>query len=277
MAELADGPGREPDPADHAEGAWQAWRVHRALEVLPEHERPGHRARVLARTLAERDRRLPRHPARHGEDTDEKRAGAAGGRVGGGATVSERGPDFEGSRGLKTSRADERERLHRVHELLVAASPPTRGARARAPVAPARSPEAPRRPARGRRGARGHSPSRSESQSAVATTRRPVDFVVEMNGDPGGPATLTVYELDEAGNWPMEMGDRGSRRPPGNGRPSSSSGSRGDGRARSTSAEASPTDDDGSATVPLNAPWRLDEFDGWIVVEEGSTAPVLFP
>ena len=40
VAELADGPGREPDPADHAEGAWQAWRVHRALEVLPEHERP---------------------------------------------------------------------------------------------------------------------------------------------------------------------------------------------------------------------------------------------
>jgi RNA polymerase sigma-70 factor, ECF subfamily len=40
VAELADGPGREPDPADHAEEAWQAWRVHRALEVLPEHERP---------------------------------------------------------------------------------------------------------------------------------------------------------------------------------------------------------------------------------------------
>jgi RNA polymerase sigma-70 factor, ECF subfamily len=40
VAELADGPGREPDPADRVEGAWQAWRVHRALEVLPEHERP---------------------------------------------------------------------------------------------------------------------------------------------------------------------------------------------------------------------------------------------
>ena len=39
-AELEDGPGREPDPADEAEAAWTAWRVHRALEVLPEHERP---------------------------------------------------------------------------------------------------------------------------------------------------------------------------------------------------------------------------------------------
>jgi RNA polymerase sigma-70 factor (ECF subfamily) len=37
--EIEDGPGREPDPADEAEGAWTAWRVHRALEVLPEHER----------------------------------------------------------------------------------------------------------------------------------------------------------------------------------------------------------------------------------------------
>jgi RNA polymerase sigma-70 factor, ECF subfamily len=39
-AELPEGPGREPDPGDQAEAAWQAWRVHRALEVLPQHERP---------------------------------------------------------------------------------------------------------------------------------------------------------------------------------------------------------------------------------------------
>ena len=40
VAEPQDGPGREPDPADEAEASWTAWRVHRALEVLPEHERP---------------------------------------------------------------------------------------------------------------------------------------------------------------------------------------------------------------------------------------------
>jgi RNA polymerase sigma-70 factor, ECF subfamily len=40
VGELVDGPGREPDPADEAESSWTAWRVHRALEVLPRHERP---------------------------------------------------------------------------------------------------------------------------------------------------------------------------------------------------------------------------------------------
>ena len=40
VGELEDGPGREPDPSDEAEAAWTAWRVHRALEVLPAHERP---------------------------------------------------------------------------------------------------------------------------------------------------------------------------------------------------------------------------------------------
>jgi RNA polymerase sigma-70 factor (ECF subfamily) len=40
VAEPQDGPGREPDPADEAEASWTAWVVHRALEVLPEHERP---------------------------------------------------------------------------------------------------------------------------------------------------------------------------------------------------------------------------------------------
>ena len=39
-AELVDRPGGEPDPSEEAEASWRAWRVHRALEVLPEHERP---------------------------------------------------------------------------------------------------------------------------------------------------------------------------------------------------------------------------------------------
>ncbi len=32
---------------------------------------------------------------------------------------------------------------------------------------------------------------------------------------------------------------------------------------------------DGTTVVPLNAPWRLTEFDGWVVVEQGSENPVL--
>jgi RNA polymerase sigma-70 factor, ECF subfamily len=39
-AELPDEPSSEPGPADEAESSWLAWRVHRAMQELPEHERP---------------------------------------------------------------------------------------------------------------------------------------------------------------------------------------------------------------------------------------------
>jgi len=38
-ADVPDGPSGEPDPSTQAEDAWRAWRVHRALEVLPQNER----------------------------------------------------------------------------------------------------------------------------------------------------------------------------------------------------------------------------------------------
>ena len=40
-AELPDAPSGDPDldPPTRAEAAWLAWRVHRALEILPENER----------------------------------------------------------------------------------------------------------------------------------------------------------------------------------------------------------------------------------------------
>ncbi|HLE98838.1 MAG TPA: sigma-70 family RNA polymerase sigma factor [Gaiellaceae bacterium] len=40
-AELdVDRPGSGPDPVEQAEQEWTAWRVHRAVETLPAHERP---------------------------------------------------------------------------------------------------------------------------------------------------------------------------------------------------------------------------------------------
>jgi RNA polymerase sigma-70 factor, ECF subfamily len=39
-AEVPDEPSSDPSPADEAERSWLAWRVHRALQELPEHERP---------------------------------------------------------------------------------------------------------------------------------------------------------------------------------------------------------------------------------------------
>jgi RNA polymerase sigma-70 factor, ECF subfamily len=38
-AEPLDTPSYEPGPEEHAEQSWLAWRVHRALETLPESER----------------------------------------------------------------------------------------------------------------------------------------------------------------------------------------------------------------------------------------------
>lgn len=39
-AEPPDFPSAEPGPPQRAEQSWVAWRVHRALETLPDHERP---------------------------------------------------------------------------------------------------------------------------------------------------------------------------------------------------------------------------------------------
>ena len=39
-AETPDTPAGESGPPERAEESWVAWRVHRALEDLPEHERP---------------------------------------------------------------------------------------------------------------------------------------------------------------------------------------------------------------------------------------------
>ena len=39
-AEAPDTPSPDAGPPDRAEASWLAWRVHRALEELPEHERP---------------------------------------------------------------------------------------------------------------------------------------------------------------------------------------------------------------------------------------------
>jgi len=38
--EVPDEASSEPGPPDEAERSWVAWRVHRALQELPEHERP---------------------------------------------------------------------------------------------------------------------------------------------------------------------------------------------------------------------------------------------
>ena len=88
----------------------------------------------------------------------------------------------------------------------------------------------------------------------------------------GASATLVLFDADAAGNWPMEIGVSGleptaSRRRfelwlTAGGEPSVLCGA----------FLVAPV---GTTVAPMNAPYRLREFDGWVVVEEGSTAPLL--
>jgi hypothetical protein len=90
------------------------------------------------------------------------------------------------------------------------------------------------------------------------------DFSVEMRGAEAAPnasATIDVGERDEAGNWPMVIRVRGLRMLPEggryllyltrNGRPVAWCGS--------FAVEK------GETTALLNAPYRFDRFDGWVV------------
>jgi hypothetical protein len=194
--------------------------------------------------------------------------------------MNEHGPDFDELVGDDLD-APERARLRRVHEALVAAGPP--------PELPAQLVDAPttalepvRLPSRRRRvailalaaalgalvfagglvvGNRGETPSPVRvvalSGTALAEQAR---------------ASLDVYNADDAGNWPMNLSVQGllpsvSGRPyelwlTRQGKPSALCGS-------------FLAEEDGSTVVPMNAPYRLTEYDGWVVVEEGSKTPLL--
>ena len=185
--------------------------------------------------------------------------------------MSERGPDFDELVGGDLGPA-ERERLLRVHELLVEAGPP--------PELPSPAPVAlfPQR----RRGAL----LAIAAALAVAvfalgvalgdrSDERGVDFVVAMSGTAAAAdaaASLIVFDIDEAGNWPMEMTVQ-RLAPAAGGRPYELWLTK-DGKLAALCGSFL-TEPDGSAEVPMNAPYKLKEFDGWVVVEEGSKTPVL--
>ena len=181
-------------------------------------------------------------------------------------------PDFDELVGTDLA-PGERERLERVHELLVAAGPPPPEVTAVAPVE-----LHPRR----RRGAL----LALAAALAVAAfalgaalvdgaSGRNVDFTETMTGTPSAAnatASLAVFDIDAAGNWPMELTVAGLP-PAQSGRPFELWLTRGGELAALCGGFL--TDADGSAVVPMNAPYRFDEFDGWVIVEEGSQAPLL--
>ena len=94
---------------------------------------------------------------------------------------------------------------------------------------------------------------------------------VAMTGSAGAHASLAVLRADTAGNWPMVMKISGLAALPA-------------GQTyvlwltRRGKLEASCgtfTVGEGTTTVSLNAPYKLKEYDGWIVVRSGTATPLL--
>ena len=180
-------------------------------------------------------------------------------------------PDFDALVGTDLE-PGERERLARVHELLVAAGPPP----------DLIEPKVVQLASRRRRGVL------LALAAAIAVTAfalgaaafngpsgRSVAFEKVLQGTPAAShasGSLVVYDLDDAGNWPMELRIVGLQ-PIGSGRPFELWLTRG-GKLEALCGSFV-TSDSGSAAVPMNAPYRFDDFDGWVVVAEGSETPLL--
>jgi hypothetical protein len=184
-----------------------------------------------------------------------------------------RPPDFEELLGGEELSADERARLRLAHDLLVRAGPP---------------PELP--PALAEPPATGASirflPRRRRIATALVAaallllafeggyllahhgrgSSSAVAFTVKMHGTPRAPeavASLQVLDIDHAGNWPMVMRVRGLKQLPKgdyyelyltrNGKLGPQCGAF---RVHS-----------GTTQVPLNAPYILRRFNGWVVTQ----------
>jgi hypothetical protein len=187
------------------------------------------------------------------------------------------GPNFEELVGGDEVTPAERERLRRVHELLVAAGPPPDlpPVLERAPIPGARVSLLPRR----RRGAllafaaalaaaafgAGYFVGDRGADSDVL----PRDFVLKMQGTQGAPsavASLVVYEKDDDGNWPMELTARNLPPLGEDGRYELFLTRRGKLAASCGTFFVTST----KAVAHLNAPYELRQYDGWVIVREGS-------
>lgn len=172
---------------------------------------------------------------------------------------------------------EELQRLGRVHELLVRAGPPPDlpGELAEPPQPGGTIALLPRRHWRPLAAlaaafvlaAFGAGWLASSARDSGGETFPAIDFRVPMHGTPAAPnavASIAVAERDEAGNWPMAMTVRGLPvLPEGqhyelwltkNGKLAASCGT-------------FSTDDD--TVTYLNAPYRLRQYDGWVVTRAG--------
>ncbi|MFN8223345.1 MAG: anti-sigma factor [Gaiellales bacterium] len=171
---------------------------------------------------------------------------------------------------IETLGGEDRARLERVHDLLVAAGPPPElPPSLESPPAPPTAKVVPL--------------VRRYRLTAVAAAavlalgvfgagyltgqRGPaLDRSVPMAGANGARATIDVFEIDEAGNWPMELHVSGL--------PDLPDGKRYALWLTRNGKLADPCGTfrvaGGEADVPLNAPFKFREYTGWVVVEEGA-------
>jgi hypothetical protein len=186
------------------------------------------------------------------------------------------GPNFDE---LITGELDpvERARLERVHELLIAAGPP--------PELPPRLATAPPAPkanvipfGRGRWRTAGLAAAAAlliafgagwlfgDRHDSVSVQR-----TVAMTGANGAHASLAVLSGDAAGNWPMKMTISGLPAL-GAGRTYSLWLTK---KGKLESPCGTFAVGKGTTTVHLNAPYRLPEYTGWVVVVSGTRRPLL--
>jgi hypothetical protein len=188
------------------------------------------------------------------------------------------GPDFDELVGDDLSAA-ERARLERVHELLIAAGPP--------PELPPSLLEPPAEPKASVIPIPRHR-WRTAGLAAAATLlitfgagwlfgdrhgarSDHVERTVAMAGPHGAHASLQVLSVDAAGNWPMRMTVVGL--------PALAPGHTytlwltKHGKLQSPCGTF--TVGVGTTTVRLNAPYKIKEYSGWIVVRSGTRSPLL--
>jgi hypothetical protein len=94
---------------------------------------------------------------------------------------------------------------------------------------------------------------------------------IAMRGPAGASGSLDLLPQDGAGNWPMRLRVSGLRPLP-RGQTYTLWLTKGGRLAESCGAFAVAT---GTTTVPLNAPYRLRQFDAWVVVRTGSSGPAV--
>ena len=182
------------------------------------------------------------------------------------------GPDFRDLVGEDLP-GEERDRLRRVHDLLVAAGPP-----AELPPGLEIAPDVADRVAFLPRRRRGAALLLAASIAAAAFgggflagaftngggKTAAAEIVVPMHGTNAAPAALASIRLlarDRAGNWPMLVTVQGLPKLPAGGYYELYLTRHG--RIAATCGTFNV--DRGKTTVSLNAPYRLKRFDGWVV------------